>query len=355
MAFTLPTTSVALSDHNSPGDVIDAIFLGPFLAGEQPVAHARSVEAVSADTDLVPHGAHDVRLAHLEHRKVTLSQGEGWTLHVSRWRDASTHLTVTATTDEIARRVLDEATRAVSVPESSNEGVVTVGFWSQGRHGPMRRAKSIDVRPWSEIAGNYGAGVTEAFGTLMDARPSGDGGRLLLFHGPPGTGKTTALRALAHGWADWCDLEYVLDPERLLANPGYLMEAAAGDDEDRWRLLVLEDCDELIRADAKAGAGQALARLLNLTDGILGQGMRALVAITTNEPLARLHPAIVRPGRCLAQVEVGRLTPAEARRWLGQPVLVPAEGWTLAELLARSTGDGPIEAMPASEVASGYL
>ena len=46
--------------------------------------------------------------------------------------------------------------------------------------------------------------------------------------------------------------------ERVLADP-------------RWRLLILEDCDELIRGDAKSGTGQSLARLLNLTDGILGQ------------------------------------------------------------------------------------
>jgi hypothetical protein len=166
------------------------------------------------------------------------------------------------------------------------------------------------------------------------------------------------MRALAHAWRDWCALEYVLDPEKLLRDPGYLLQVASGDshdDEGRWRLLVLEDCDELIHADAKSGAGQSLARLLNLTDGILGQGLDVLVAITTNEPLARLHPAIVRPGRCLAQVEVGLLSPTEARAWLGSSLLAPAEGIALADLYARSTGGSPIEATEAVAVGGGYL
>ena len=35
------------------------------------------------------------------------------------------------------------------------------------------------------------------------------------------------------------------------------------DDEGRrWRLLVLEDCDELIRGEAKQSSGQALSRAL---------------------------------------------------------------------------------------------
>jgi hypothetical protein len=102
-------------------------------------------------------------------------------------------------------------------------------------------------------------------------------------------------------------------------------------------LLLLEDCDELIRAEAKHASGQALSRLLNLTDGLLGQGRHVLLGITTNEDLTRLHPAVVRPGRCLAQIEVGRLSAAEATGWLGRPT-GPA---TLAELFAaRSGGDG---------------
>ena len=112
---------------------------------------------------------------------------------------------------------------------------------------------------------------------------------------------------------------------------------------------MVEDCDELISGDAKAATGQALSRLLNLTDGLLGQGRDVLVAITTNEPLAALHPAVVRPGRCLAQIEVGRLSAAEATAWLGGPEEV-AGGATLAELYALRDGRGTVPPPPSEDV-----
>ena len=72
-----------------------------------------------------------------------------------------------------------------------------------------------------------------------------------------------------------------------------------GDDDDDlpWRLLLLEDCDELIRGDVGQPTSQSLSRLLNLTDGMLGQGRQVLVAITTNEDVRRLHQGVLRPGR----------------------------------------------------------
>ncbi len=87
----------------------------------------------------------------------------------------------------------------------------------------------------------------------------------------------------------------------------------------------------------QSGTRQAMARLLNVTDGLLGQGLRAMVCITTNEELSRLHPAVVRPGRCLAEIEIGRLTRAEALAWLGAPARIKEEGATLAELFALSS------------------
>ena len=118
---------------------------------------------------------------------------------------------------------------------------------------------------------------------------------------------------------------------------------------------MLEDCDELISGEARASAGQSLSRLLNLTDGLLGQGRNALIAITTNEDLASLHPAVVRPGRCLASIEVSRLPYAEAVAWLGTARGIGADGATLAELYALRTGARPVTVPTAEPVTGMYL
>lgn len=336
-------------------DVLDALALTAFVDGTEPVARVRRVEHVRDDVSVAPADAVEVREADLGHRAVVVAAGEGWTLHGTRWRDGELRLTVTAASVAEADRVLDTVAEAVAAEPPRGDGPVAVGFWCQESYGPVRRSRRIAVDPWPSIRRNYSAPVAAAVDRLIVSRPTERGGRLLLLHGPPGTGKTTALRSLAHAWRGWCDLEYVLDPEAILRDPGYLLEVSSPEEDERWRLLVLEDCDELIRVDAKSGSGQALARLLNLTDGILGQGLRALVAITTNEPLAQLHPAIVRSGRCLAQIEVGLLTPAECRRWLGRAELVPGEGMTLADLVAREGDSASIVVDDVGSLATGYL
>ena len=158
------------------------------------------------------------------------------------------------------------------------------------------------------------------------------------------THNTTIIRALIREWKEWCDVEYIIDPEVILNSSNYLTQVVLGnDDEDidyegiqrlfgmdleskepdneklksKYRLLIFEDTEELIASDDKGSVSASVSRLLNIGDGLLGQGLKILILITTNVKLEKLHPALVRPGRTLANIHVPKLSTEEATKWLG--------------------------------------
>ncbi|MDI1462414.1 DUF5925 domain-containing protein [Catellatospora sp. KI3] len=336
-------TNLTLDDADTPRDIVDAMILAPFSTGDQPYAHTARLPKVRKDAPLLPADGHVLRVATDDGLRSHLAAGDGWTLRAARWRGGVAEVTVTATSEELALRILEDATRGARDEHAERTDSVSMGFWHHSaKRGAQRSTRPITTPSWAAIRDNYAGEVAASLERLMTLTPDSISGRLLLLHGVPGTGKTTALRALAQAWSSWCQVDCVLDPENLFHDSSYLMEVAIGDDEHeerRWRLLLVEDCDELISSAAKASSGQALSRLLNLTDGLLAQGRDVLVGLTTNEPLARLHPAVVRPGRCLAQIEVGPLPFAQASAWLGTSVGLNPSGATLAELFALQRGD----------------
>jgi hypothetical protein len=271
-------------------------------------------------------------------------------------------------------RIFEQLHEQFPPPDPSSAHEVPVTFWTYGPHGPQPSWRSIGVPGWDEIADNYTAKTREQLAAIMRGFKPAHGGQLILWHGQAGTGKTFALRALAWEWREWCQLHYIVDPESffgahvdylmsVLMQPAFPMMVSRGgmiaaytmgmsadeSDEDKeeraWRVLVLEDTGELLSADARAAMGQGLSRFLNVVDGLIGQGLRVLVLVTTNEEVRKLHPAVARPGRCAANIEFKPLTGAEASDWLErhEQTSKVEGGRTLASLYAELEGRDPAD------------
>ncbi|CAA9526975.1 MAG: hypothetical protein AVDCRST_MAG67-3754 [uncultured Solirubrobacteraceae bacterium] len=321
-----------------------ALFLGGLQRRGLTFVHRRQVPRVKAQIGgLQTLGAVELSWAGEKAHDVVLTlPGGELALLVSH--DGTCEIVVAAGSAEQARRAAKAlAGRLRREPRVDRR--VPVHFWTSAGRGIEMRRRRIESPKWKRVAGNYPAPVRTAVERLVAAREPG-AGALLLWHGAPGTGKTHALRALVRSWQPWCSAHYVTDPERFLAGTSYLMEVAAaraGEDEPDWRLIVLEDAGELMSASARSETGQGLSRVLNLTDGMLGQGVKCVLLVTTNEPLGRLHPAVHRPGRCWASVAFEPFSAPEATAWLAargveREVLRPM---TLAELYEVADGREP--------------
>lgn len=230
---------------------------------------------------------------------------------------------------------------------------VPITFWTNTSLGPSRRLRMIDSAPWSAVEENYPTETRGQVAALMEGFEPGKSGQLILWQGPPGTGKTWALRALASQWLPWAEFHYITDPDTFFVDePSYMIDVLLAETYDvmdvggevyqetpedgKWRVLILEDTGELLSANAKEKYGQGLSRLLNVVDGMIGQGLRVLCLVTTNDELGELNAAVKRPGRCAAQIVFPAFPADEASAWLGEEV---GEAMTVAEMYERR-GDG---------------
>lgn len=131
-----------------------------------------------------------------------------------------------------------------------------------------------------------------------------------LLYGPPGSGKTSYIQALA-GELDYniCILnlsENNLTDDRL----NHLMNHIP-----KRSILLLEDIDAAFNKREQAGeyqSGVTFSGLLNALDGV-ASAEESITFMTTNHP-ERLDPALLRPGRIDFKVMVNNATESQVRR-----------------------------------------
>ena len=196
------------------------------------------------------------------------------------------------------------------------------------------RRRRMKEQPWGTVDDNYPTGTRQQLARLMAlTKEEPRGGKIIIWHGEPGTGKTNALRALMTEWK-WAQSEIISDPETLLARTDYLNNLVEASNPDgKTRLLIVEDSDSLLVADGSAGSrSPGMARLLNVADGILGIHQDLIILFTTNAAPSQLDAALSRPGRCLAHIKFNRFEAAEIKERFGENIPDPKTSMTLAEI-----------------------
>lgn len=195
---------------------------------------------------------------------------------------------------------------------------------------------------------NYSAAVLKGYDRVVkEFNAEKPRGRIAIFDGPPGTGKSYALRALLSD----IDGIHVILPSHLvssLADPSILpLLIDLKNSLQKPIIFYVEDAD-LVVSRRGSDNMSSISSLLNLGDGILGDCLDIRVIVTTNLSRADFDPAIQRPGRMVATVKIEALTPKEAtavyQRITGTEETIE-KTMTLAEVYSKALDDGfePIE------------
>ena len=181
--------------------------------------------------------------------------------------------------------------------------------------------KNIMLRyhPLREIRENYPKDVIEATERVVASAMSRDlFGRLVIMHGPAGTGKTTLvqsllgqLEALGSGY----EFIVISDPELFLTKPGFYYSMIA---QKPRVVFVLEDVGDLMSRDNKRFRMAEVSNFLNMTDGILARGREDIFITSFNYKLDKIEDAFDRAGRCLENIYFPHLRAPQAKKVLAR-------------------------------------
>lgn len=259
--------------------------------------------------------------------------------HVSVWVMCADQALAQKLVDIVANNLVPMRERSVGRVYVIGRGMMGYDFYSLG-------VASVPIERQ-----NYTKEVLTAYDdAVIDMNTLSPRGRLTIFDGPPGTGKTFLVRALIDTIKDGI---FVFVPPALvdfLASPEMipmLIQKKASNYVDGPIIFLLEDADNLLVARSKDNLS-LISTLLNMTSGILGSMLDIRAVATTNSPKADIDPALMRKGRISAHVTVGKLDKETATKVFTRLTgkhpsskdLIPAEGMTLGDVyyLARENG-----------------
>ncbi len=188
---------------------------------------------------------------------------------------------------------------------------------------------------------NYHPDAIESYNHIIrDLKSPSPSGRLVIFSGEPGTGKTYFVRSML---TEVPKATFLLVPPQLmkdLGEPAILPTLAEAKEHlDGPIVLLAEDGDKCLVERDMGGDMATIQSVLNLGDGILGSLLDVRIVITTNAETFKMDRAALRPGRLSRHLHVGPLDAEHAeavvRRLVGPSAV---GGFTGPTTLAMAYG-----------------
>lgn len=149
-----------------------------------------------------------------------------------------------------------------------------------------------------DISKNYGKDFVKVYEKIENKLLEDHSKGLVLFHGKPGTGKTTLIKHLINT----VQKEVIFIPSHMvesISTPGFvpfLLDHANS-------ILVIEDAERaLLNRDGGESSTAAVSNILNMTDGTLDI-LNIQIIATFNTKKDNIDPALLRKGRLIAEWE----------------------------------------------------
>jgi len=164
-----------------------------------------------------------------------------------------------------------------------------------------------------DIALNYGSNFVNIHNKVVENLKEKNSG-LYIFHGPPGTGKTSYIKYLT---TQVSNRRFILVPNGLVASlfsPKMIQSIYTFKDS----VLILEDA-ELCVFKRDGQNNELVSGILNITDGLLKDLLNISIFVTFNSSkIDELDKALLRKGRLKTMYKFDALATADAQKLLNQ-------------------------------------
>lgn len=128
---------------------------------------------------------------------------------------------------------------------------------------------------------------------------------IMLFHGEPGTGKTTYIKNLIGRFKNKDFIFVQNDFVKDLLKPSFISFLLHNKDS----VLIIEDAEKVVASRDHSTDASVVSTILQLTDGLFSDFLNIKIICTFNTDIDRIDKALLRKGRMIAKYHFKPLSP----------------------------------------------